>query len=90
MVSWWVEAALGLLVKTFKAVIRYLLLTVKQLVACCVPCRAFAELCLHQSCLWMLSSLLSCDLIASLTHQNLFHVRRPLSLASSLHPNDSS
>lgn len=88
--SWCAEGDLGLLGKIFKATICYLLLTVKQLVACCVPYRAFADLCLHQSCLWRPSSLLSCDLIAFLTHQNLFHVRRPCSLACSLHPNDSS
>lgn len=79
VVSWWVEGTFGLLGKIFKAMVCYLLLTVKQLAVCCVPCRAFAEFCLHQSCLWMLSSLLFCDLIAFLTHQNLFHVRRPLS-----------
>lgn len=89
VVSWWVEDSLGLLGKIFKAMICYLLLTVKQLAACCVPCRAFAEFCLHQIHLWMLSSVLSCDLIAFLTHQNLLHVRRPLSLASCLHPNNS-
>ena len=75
----WVVGTLGLLGKVLKAMICYLLLTVKHLAACCVPCRVFSEFCLHQSHLWMISSLLSCDLIAFLTHQNLFHVRRPLS-----------
>lgn len=89
VVSWGGWECFGLAWKDIQSHGLLSVLTVTQLATRCVSCRACTEFCLHQSQLWMLSLWLSCDLIAFLTHLNLFHVRRPLSLASCLQPSNS-